>query len=281
MNLLIPVIILIILILIIITLDPNKYCEYEEPFNVIKSEDFKVPKIIWTYWDTNVIPEIVKLCQMNWKKFAPNYQINLVTKETAENWVQMPLNWKLLPPYRQSDIFRLLALAKYGGIWMDASTILLKNPDSFISPNNITLFTTPSSSPKNPVFENWFISAPPQNYLMKLWSDETILALQNKRQYTNNSSQHNKSAVGNYNYLICHLVLKNIQDKHKNLFDNIKIYDSNKTSFYYHDKYNWKNLSVNLLKDNYDPETLMVKFRGSDRRNMNINDFRKKIMDYI
>jgi hypothetical protein len=237
----------------------------------------EVPKIIWTYWDSPDIPEIVKICLTSWKNHAQNYKINIINKNTAEQYVNMPESWKELPAYRQSDIIRLLLLEKYGGIWIDASTILLKNPYSFVKQDGLTLFITPRTTLQNPVFENWFISAPPQNNIIKLWVSETLYAIKNQERYVSSSSNDNKSLIGIYNYLLCHLVLKNIYERQKELFHDVKIYDSKETAFYYHEKYQWNNLNKNLLKDEYDPEKLLIKLRGGDRTGMNSDQLLKRI----
>ncbi len=242
-----------------------------------------VPKIIWTYWDNdNNIPELVKICQATWKKNAPNYIINNVNKNTATNWVNMPKDWENLPAYRQSDIIRLLLLEKYGGIWIDASTLMLKNLDTFLNKNDLTLFLTPSSTFQNPVFENWFISSPPHNKIIKNWTNESIYAIYNKDIYIKESPEFNKKTVNDHSYLICHLALKNIYEKQKEDFKNATIYESNKTAFYYHEKYNWKDIAYNLLREeSYDPDKLIIKFRGPDRGGMEPNLLLKRINNII
>jgi mannosyltransferase OCH1-like enzyme len=45
----------------------------------------KVPKIIWTYWDTDEVPEIVKLSMKSWRKTSPNYFINLMNQKMLKN----------------------------------------------------------------------------------------------------------------------------------------------------------------------------------------------------
>lgn len=237
------------------------------------SNNTNVPKILWAYWDSDDIPEIVKLCQKNWKRLAPNYQINLVNKEKAKQLVELPDYWEYLKPYRQSDIFRLKVLEKYGGVWMDASSFLMNNPDNFVSPNDITLFTTPASKEENPVFENWFIASPPNHPTIKKWISETLKAVEDPEKYINDSPQYNIDAVQNPTYLICHLALKNIYENDKNSLKNAKIHDCNETAFYQHKLNSWQNLGQTLFNGFvFNPDRLFVKLRGSDRRNMDINN---------
>jgi len=248
---------------------------YFEVKNYENFENNEVPKIIWAYWDTEDIPEIVKLSIKSWKKKSPQYKINLMNQKNIENLISLPENWKTLPPYRQSDIIRLLLLEKYGGVWIDASTILLEDLDKFISKNNITFFTTPKSSIDNPVFENWFISAPPNNNIIKLWIQEVLTALSNPKQYIDNSSDYSKKIIIKPYYHICHLALKNIYENNKKLFSKAKIYNSNKTAFYY--QRNTPDMKY-LFKNKFDKRKLMIKLTGKHRKYIDLQYFDKSLI---
>jgi len=230
-----------------------------------ESRKNKIPKIIWSYWDNPEIPEFIADCKKNWEKFAPNYEIKQLNRNNIENYVNMPENWQNLKSYRQADVLRLKLLEKYGGIWMDASILLLDNPDKFID-RDITLFTTPSTTQNNPVYENWFIASTKGNEIIKKWIVEVEKAIKDPEEYIKSSSNYNNKLVENPNYLICHLALRNIYDMHKNLFKDGKFYDSNTTAFYEHNKYNWKDVGMNAFQDfSIHPERLMIKLRGNDR----------------
>ena len=239
-------------------------------------ENNKVPKIIWSYWDSHEIPEIVKLSIKSWKKTSPQYKINFMNQKNVEEYVSLPTNWKTLPAYRQSDIIRLRLLEKYGGVWIDASTILLEDLDKFISKNNLTLFITPRSSLENPVFENWFISAPPNNTVIKLWIEEVLIALSNPKEYIDKSSDYSKKYIKNPYYHICHLALKNIYEKNKKLFDEAKIYDCNETAFYY--QRTTPDLKY-LFKNKFDKSKLMIKLTKGNRREIDLQYFDKSLVE--
>jgi hypothetical protein len=236
-------------------------------------EETKIPKIIWSYWDNPEVPDFVAKCRKNWDKFAPNYKIMYLNKNNIEDYISnMPENWKSLPPYRQADILRLKLLEKYGGVWMDASILLMENPDKFIG-GDITLFTTPGTNNNNPVYENWFIASKKNNKIIKKWIVEVENAVKDPNRYLELSSEYNKKLVNDPEYLICHLALRNIYDKDKNLFKNGKYYDSNKTAFYEHNKYNWKDVGLNAFRNfSIHPERFMIKLRGSDRMSANQNE---------
>jgi mannosyltransferase OCH1-like enzyme len=229
-----------------------------------------IPKIIWSYWDNPEVPDFVTKCRKNWVKFAPNYEIRYLNKNNIENYItNMPENWQNLPPYRQADILRLKLLEKYGGIWMDASILLLENPDKFVG-DDITLFITPITTNADPIYENWFIASTPNNEIIKKWVVEVEKALKNPEVYIESSSEYNKKLVNNPEYLICHLALRNIYDNHKDIFKNGKYIDSNTTAFYEHNKYSWKDVAINAFKDfSIHPERLMIKFISVDRNHIN------------
>ena len=236
-------------------------------------EGDKIPKIIWSYWDNPDVPDFVAKCRKNWAKFAPNYEIRYLNKNNIEDYItNMPENWQSLPPYRQADVLRLKLLEKYGGIWMDASILLMENPDKFVG-GDVTLFTTPGTTNADPVYENWFIASTPNNEIIKKWIVEVEKAIKDPDAYLASSDDYNKKLVNNPKYLICHLALRNIYDNHKNLFKNGKYHDSNKTAFYEHNKYNWKDVGMKAFKQfSIHPERLMIKLRGSDRRSANQNE---------
>ena len=225
-----------------------------------------IPKIIWSYWDNPEVPEFIADCKKNWTKFAPNYKIIQLNRNNIENYVTMTKNWKSLKSYRQADILRLKLLEKYGGIWMDASILLLENPDNFIG-GNITLFTTPTTTNDNPVYENWFIASTKGNVIIKKWIAEVETAIKDPSNYLALSSDYNKKLVNIPDYLICHLALRNIYDKNLQLFKNGKYHNSNTTAFYEHNKYNWQDVGMNAFKNfSIHPERLMIKLRGNDRK---------------
>jgi len=232
--------------------------------------DQEIPKIIWTYWDTTELPEFIKICQMNWKKFAPNYQVNFIHQDQVEKLVDMPQNWKNLPNFRQADVLRLKLLEKYGGIWMDASILLLTNPDNFVK-QDLTLFIVPSKSFDNPVHENWFIAARKGHPLIIEWVKEVAIAMTNVDKYINESKKEDVEAVGAVGYLICHLAIRNIYQRNKKLFVGGAYYTSHDTAFYEHIKVGWDKTYAIFDQPNFkiDPYRLMIKIRGGDRHYLN------------
>ncbi len=141
-----------------------------------------VPKIIWTFWDSDDLPEIVQKCIDTWKKTNPEYKINIVSKNNIDEF--LPGNNIFSLPHcknsmqRSSDFIRLQLLYLYGGFWIDASTILNGSLNYFLDIQESTGcdflgyylsgFTT---LPKYPVIESWFLVCVPESIIIKLWLD--------------------------------------------------------------------------------------------------------------
>ena len=153
-------------------------------FGTFKKEGFKskrIPKIIWTFWDSDDIPEIVQKCIETWKRTNPEYKINIVSKNNihlflpdGEEIFSMPHCKDSMQ--RSSDFIRLQLLYHYGGFWIDASTILNGSLDYFLQIQEekgcdflgyyLDGFTTREHYP---VIESWFLVAVPKSIVIKLW----------------------------------------------------------------------------------------------------------------
>ena len=87
---------------------------------------------IFTFWEPkNNIPGIIRLCINTWKKFLPSYKIIILDFKKAENYLGKSLFEEIicknLSLMVQSDAIRVAILNKYGGIWLDADTIILND----------------------------------------------------------------------------------------------------------------------------------------------------------
>lgn len=93
----------------------------------------KIPKYpIWFLWLQGLkdMPDIVRLCYKNAKKFCGYGTVILLTKDSLKDYIELPefvvekYNNGTISNTHLSDIIRFRLLAHYGGGWMD-STILL------------------------------------------------------------------------------------------------------------------------------------------------------------
>ena len=88
---------------------------------------------IWMYWENKsgkTKPEYLKLCYQTIQKNCKNsFNINLLDEKTVYKY--LPNLRKDLDEYlnipQKTDYIRLALLYKYGGIWIDSDTIVIKD----------------------------------------------------------------------------------------------------------------------------------------------------------
>ena len=115
---------------IILLLVLNQYSEFYENST---PKNPKIPKIIWSYWDQGIksSPLIVKKCFKNWKKYNPDWDINILNDSNINQYINTyhidTINKENSSVQKKSDMIRFLLLIKYGGVWLDSSIILTES----------------------------------------------------------------------------------------------------------------------------------------------------------
>ena len=124
-------------------------------------------KNVFTYW-TGKEFKLVKLLReiiIHFSTVGKGYKLHLITDKNATDYfTDLPVGWKTLAPAHQADVIRIWAVCKYGGIWMDADTLILTNLDCLwdfkdgflILENNEILCNGVFGLPKNsPIAQTW------------------------------------------------------------------------------------------------------------------------------
>lgn len=150
-----------------------------------------VPKRIWAYWHDPQTPDFILACVASWRRHAPDYQITLLNRDTAPAITgRIPFWVARRPPAAVSDWIRLKLLRDHGGLWMDASMLMLRDltellpqgaldgPDPFAFFNRMW-----STDMDRPMIESWFIAAPPGGELLRRWLRAYWLACYSRKSY--------------------------------------------------------------------------------------------------
>jgi hypothetical protein len=140
-----------------------------------------IPKTIWTYWDGPDPPESVKKCMSTWRKYNPDYTINLINRDNLARFLPGVdiFGMKMATtPQRTADLVRVHVLAEHGGVWCDA-TIMMTGPLNFVHKNgNRELvgyhIVGGNTKPEWPVIENWFFACPPGSEFVIRWRDAFV-----------------------------------------------------------------------------------------------------------
>lgn len=116
------ILVLLVLIFIVIktTLDTqyNQYKKYNKENGYIN---------VFTYWEG---PKhiYIEMCFKTMKKNLKQCKIHFLNDKNINEYLpELPKTIKRLPIYQQSDIIRVYLLHKYGGVWIDADTVILKD----------------------------------------------------------------------------------------------------------------------------------------------------------
>ena len=182
-------------------LDNSKYAEelynklnelYKSLTNTFISNytptDAEIPKLIWTFWDTDEIPELVGKCIETWKKHNPDYKITILKKDNLKDYIPevdiYGLKHANTAP-RISDFVRLHTLKKYGGFWVDASIIMTEPLDFILQKQKEGSYELVGYYLENftnnydyPIIESWFFAAIPNSHFINLWCD-TFMKINN------------------------------------------------------------------------------------------------------
>ena len=74
------------------------------------------------------MPAYIRLCMQTWKKFLPECEVVLLDYSNLEEWLGIDVYDEILfkdfSLPKQADAIRCALLKKYGGLWLDADTIL-------------------------------------------------------------------------------------------------------------------------------------------------------------
>lgn len=97
----------------------------------------KIPKQIFTYWESPTLPPSVQTTHDNWRRQNPDWQIHVLSQQTLENFLSSESlsfirgseasRFTSVGPAQMSDVLRVEVLAQNGGVWLDASVALTES----------------------------------------------------------------------------------------------------------------------------------------------------------
>lgn len=106
------------------------------------------------------------LCRKSFHELNPDYEIRVLDRESVWDWLNssdIGLGARHLEIQHFTDAARLALLSKYGGIWLDASLLLLKPLDAILR-NGRPFFVFDVGGSFS--VENWFLASAPGDPLI-------------------------------------------------------------------------------------------------------------------
>ena len=161
---------------------------------------------IYTFWEPREsVPYYLKLCMATWKKYLPNATIVVLDYKNIGEFLDLrELGLKLFSTgfalMLVSDAIRVELLAKHGGIWLDADTIILNS--------NAEKYFLPDEKHRTVFFGDYvnkychvaFINTPPNAMCMNLWREYNREKIYNLNDKTTIVDWHffSNSFINNY-----------------------------------------------------------------------------------
>jgi hypothetical protein len=252
----------------------------------VENTRYRIPHIFWSYWhDPDNVPNVVNECFISWRRNYPTYSIIIVNSNTISKFIsrdELPRKFDQIKAHQlRSDFIRLALLKKYGGIWMDASILIIKpiEPIWLDHKYDLALFNQPllQTIKDKTVAENWFISAPKNSKIIELWSDEFTHGVDDFNTLEEYYDNLEKEGVDLQNvrtegtYLSMHASFLAIQNKYPVLLRNIYTEPANNVNNPLYYVVN-KNIMIgcfsflnNFYFDKYNHKQPMIKLIGATR----------------
>jgi hypothetical protein len=141
-----------------------------------------IPKTIWFLWLQGLekAPLVVTKCYDSWLRHNPGWNLVLLDENNYRDYVSIESG--NFTRQAEAENIRINLLAKYGGVWADATCYCNKPLDNWlhdVMPEGFFAFDRPGP---DRMISSWFLAACTDNYIMDaLQRSFTDYAIQNPR----------------------------------------------------------------------------------------------------
>lgn len=233
----------------------SNYYEMFSPNNIQGSNLNKTSRIIWIYWENinrNKYPTFIKLCIDSMKKhLGIKYNLIFLNEKTVKNYLSnLRDDFDNLKIAQKVDYYRIALLHKYGGIWIDADIIVMRDFDPIFQKldegYDYVGFGCTGYECDYGYFRpsNWVMGAKKNSILMAKCLEKLNKKLdsRNKNQLQNDSTYHDYGKIiiwdsldelksTDYNYYHFTSEHDGARDKNKNWIHVDNFFSTNNTQF--------------------------------------------------
>ena len=165
----------------------KKYLRFEKKYkNILDKVDYKkneasnsINQNVWVCWFQGIekAPDIVKICNKSLYKYLGDKNIHIITEENMFDYIQLPDyivdKWKkgIISYAHLSDILRTELLIKYGGMWVDATTLFTDKIPEYVYRKPLFLLQFKSIEDLTIDINSWFIYAEKNNRILMVIRD--------------------------------------------------------------------------------------------------------------
>lgn len=189
-------------------------------------KDFKIDEkakqeesnFIWICWFQGIekAPELVKKCYKSVKKWYPDNNIVLITKENFKDYTNIPeyiiRKWEkgIISNTHFSDILRASLLIKNGGLWLDATVLCTGNSWNKIKENKLFVYRNGWMDMEYINMASWLIYSKSNNNILLL-TQELLYEYWKKNNYL-------------VNYFLFHIFFKMATEKYEDEWKQVPYY---------------------------------------------------------
>jgi len=147
--------------------------------------DNTIPKKIWFLWlqGFDNAPLEVKECYESWVRLNPGWEVVFMDESDIAAYITVP-KWRVAK-YVLSELLRINLLAKYGGVWADATCYCVQPLDEWLPAYISAGFFAFERPGPDRMISSWFLAAAPDNYIAaafrnrvnKYWQEYTGIRL--------------------------------------------------------------------------------------------------------
>ncbi|PST17626.1 hypothetical protein C7U61_18535 [Rhizobium sp. JAB6] len=118
-------------------------------------------------------PEVAQASRQSWLRFNPDWRVQALSLPDLTNFLPTAtlerLNVDSIPPAAASDVIRLELLHRYGGVWVDATTICTRSLDSWLPAQMASGFFAFDRPSPDRLLSTWFLAAQAGSYIVERW----------------------------------------------------------------------------------------------------------------
>ena len=131
-----------------------------------------IPRHIHTFWSGPRNP-IVDACLLRMHRANPSWTVSIHTDFAEADEVE---GFERLQLQAKTDWLRTCLIAKYGGVWLDASVVCVDSVEAWVDVHDSCVVGFECPIGKH-VLENWAFAAVPSHPLILAWKEEFARAI--------------------------------------------------------------------------------------------------------
>lgn len=135
-----------------------------------------LPKTVWSFWHKGEknAPEYIQKCLNTWRTINPNWDVRVLDLDSIFEFLDpqqlFGANIESISAAALSDLLRINLLAKYGGVWVDATCVCRKPLDVWLPLVLKSGFFAFDKPALNRPLASWFLAAEKGHHIPEVWS---------------------------------------------------------------------------------------------------------------